>query len=137
MSAAYVCLEFREAWVMTEQQFKLEVPAQIKEVAEKTINQAERGFSAFIEAANKSVSMIPNPTTDMSLKALSLTEQNMKAAFDHARKLLQANDLQEAMRLQAEFLKGQYEAATEQLREMGTRVRSAGEEVVKKTVEIK
>jgi len=137
MSAAYVCLEFREAWVMTEQQFKLEVPAQIKEVAEKTINQAERGFSAFIEAANKSVSMIPNPTTDMSLKALSLTEQNMKAAFDHARKLLQANDLQEAMRLQAEFLKGQYKAATEQLREMGTRVRSAGEEVVKKTVEIK
>lgn len=122
---------------MTEQQFKLEVPAQIKEVAEKTIDQAERGFSAFIEAASKSVSMIPNPTTDMSLKALSLTEQNMKAAFDHAKKLLQANDLQEAMRLQTEFLKAQYEAATEQLKEMGTSVRSAGADVIKKTVEIK
>ena len=122
---------------MTEQQFKLEVPAQIKEVAEKTIDQAERGFSAFIEAANKSVSMIPNPTTDMSLRALSLTEQNVKAAFDHAKKLLQANDLQEAMRLQAEFLKAQYEAAMEQLKEMGTSVRSAGADVVKKTVEIK
>jgi len=123
---------------MTEQQqFKLEVPAQIKEVAEKTIDQAERGFSAFIEAANKSVSMIPNPTTDMSLKALSLTEQNMKAAFDHAKKLLQANDLQEAMRLQAEFLTAQYEAATEQLKEMGNSVRSSGADVVKKTVEIK
>jgi len=123
---------------MTEQQqFKLEVPAQIKEVAEKTIDQAERGFSAFIKAANKSVSMIPNPTTDMSLKALSLTEQNMKAAFDHAKTLLQAKDLQEAMRLQAEFLKAQYEAATEQLKEMGNRVRSSGADVVKKTVEIK
>jgi phasin len=122
---------------MTEQQFKLEVPAQIKAVAEKTIDQAERGFSAFIEAANKSVSMIPNPTTDMSLRALSLTEQNMKAAFDHAKKLLQANDLQEAMRLQAEFMKAQYEAATEQLKVMGTSVRSAGADVVKKTVEIK
>ena len=122
---------------MTEQQFKLEVPAQVKEVAEKTIDQAERGFSAFIEAANKSVSMIPNPTTDMSLKALSLTEQNMKATFDHAKKLLQAKDLQEAMRLQAEFLKAQYEAATEQLKEMGTSVRSAGADVVKKTIEIK
>jgi phasin len=122
---------------MTDQQFKLEVPAQIKEVAEKTIDQAERGFSAFIEAANKSVSMIPNPTTDMSLRALSLTEHNMKAAFDHAKKLLQANDLQEAMRLQAEFLKAQYEAATEQLKEMGTSVRSASADVVKKTVEIK
>ena len=123
---------------MTEQQqFKLEVPAQIKEVAEKTIDQAERGFSAFIEAANKSVSMIPNPTTDMSLKALSLTEQNMKAAFDHAKKLLQAKDLQEAMGLQAEFLKAQYETATEQLKEMGNSVRSSGADVVKKTVEIK
>ena len=122
---------------MTEQKFKLEVPAQIKEVAEKTIDQAERGFSAFIDAANKSVSMIPNPTTDMSLRALSLTEQNMKAAFDHAKKLLQAKDLQEAMRLQAEFLKAQYEAATEQLKEMGTSVRSAGADVVKKTIEIK
>jgi phasin len=122
---------------MTEQQFKLEVPTQIKEVAEKTIDQAEQGFSAFIEAATKSVSMVPNPATDMSLKALSLTEQNMKAAFDHAKKLLQANDLQEAMRLQAEFLKAQYEAATEQLKEMGTSVRSASADVVKKTVEIK
>jgi hypothetical protein len=41
------------------------------------------------------------------------------------------------MRLQAEFLKAQYEAATEQLKEMGTSVRSAGADVVKKTVEIK
>ena len=122
---------------MTEQQFKLEVPAQIKEVAEKTIDQAERGFSAFIEAANKSVSRIPNPTTDMSLRALSLTEQSMKAAFDHAKKLLQAKDLQEAMRLQAEFLTAKYKAATEQLKEMGTSVRSAGADVVKNTIEIK
>jgi len=78
---------------MAEQQFKLEVPAQIKEVAEKTIDQAERSFHAFIEAANKSVSMLPNPTTDLSLRALTLTEQNMKSAFDHAKKLLHANDL--------------------------------------------
>ena len=123
---------------MTEQkQFRLQVPAQIKEVAEKTIDQAERGFSAFIEAANKSVSMMPNPTTDMTVRALSLTEQNMKAAFDHAKKLLQAKDLQEAMRLQAEFLKAQYETATEQLKEMGNSVRSSGAGVVKKTVELK
>ena len=88
---------------MAEQQFKLEVPAQIKEVAEKTIDQAERSFHAFIEAASKSVSIFPNPTTDVSLKALSLTEQNMKSAFDHAKKLLHANDLQEAMPINPTF----------------------------------
>ena len=41
------------------------------------------------------------------------------------------------MQLQAEFLKVQHEAATEQLKEMGTSVRSAGADVVKKTIEIK
>ena len=38
---------------------------------------------------------------------------------------------------EAEFLKEQYEAATEQLKEMGNSVRSSGADVVKKTVEIK
>ena len=98
---------------------------------------AERSFHAFIEAASKSVSMLPNPTTDVSLKALSLTEQNMKSAFDHAKKLLHANDLQEAMRIQADFLKTQYEAATEQLKEIGNSVRSSGAEISKGSVEIK
>jgi len=68
---------------------------------------------------------------------LSLTEQNMKSAFDHAKKLLHANDLQEAMRIQADFLKMQYEAATEQLKEIGNSVRSSGAEASKSSVEIK
>jgi phasin len=111
--------------------------SKIREVAEKTIDQAERGFSAFIEAANKSISMMPNPTTDMSLKALSLTEQNMRAAFDHAKKLLHAKDLQEAMQLQTEFLKAQYSAATERLNEMGGNMRSSSTDPAAKAVEIK
>jgi phasin len=112
---------------MPEQRLTLEVPAQIKEVAEQTIGQAEKGFSAFIEAANKSVSMMPNPANEMSLKALSLTERNMKSAFDHVRRLLHARDFEEAMRLQSDFLKAQYEAATEQLKEMGNSIRSSAD----------
>jgi hypothetical protein len=61
----------------------------------------------------------------------------MKSAFDHAKKLLHANDLQEAMRIQADFLKMQYEAATEQLKEIGNSVRSSGAEASKSSVEIK
>jgi phasin len=122
---------------MAEQQFKLEVPAQIREVAEKTLDQAEQGFSAFIAAANNSVSMMPNPTADMSLKALSLTEENMKAAFDHAKKLLHAKDLQEAVQLQTEFLKAQYAAATERLREMGGNMQRSNPNRSAKDVEIK
>jgi hypothetical protein len=42
----------------------------------------------------------------------------MKAAFDHARKLAQATDLEEAMRIQSEFLKSQFANVGEQTQEM-------------------
>jgi phasin len=120
-----------------DEHLKLEMPAQVREFAEKTIDQAEKGFSAFIDAANKSVSILPPPATDLPLKALSMSERNMKAAFDHARRLLQAKDVQDAMRIQADFLKAQYESATEQLKELGSGVRSSAENLSKTSVEIK
>ncbi len=39
----------------------------------------------FFDAANKSIASVPSPGTEMSKQALSLTEQNMKAGFEHAR----------------------------------------------------
>ena len=67
---------------------KFEVPAEVRDMAEKTIEQAEKAFGVFLDAANKSLSSIPLPT-EMPKKALSFTEQNMKAAFDHAKKVVQ------------------------------------------------
>lgn len=114
----------------------MEVPVQVREIAEKSVDQAEKAFQAFISAANQSVAMVPTPATELSKKALSLTEQNMKAAFDHARKLVQAKDMQEAMHLQTEFLRNQYLAVTAQLKEIGTGIQSAAKDVSNK-VEIK
>jgi hypothetical protein len=65
-----------------------------------------------------------------------MSERNM-AVFDHARRHFQAKDIQDAVRLQAEFLKAQYEAAIEQLRELGGGVRSSAENLSKNSVEIK
>ena len=61
----------------------------------------------------------------MSKQALSLTEQNMKAAFDHARKLVHATDLQQAMQIQSEFLKSQFTNAGEHMRQITGGVMSA------------
>ena len=72
----------------------------------------------FLDAANKSIASIPHPTAEMSKKALSSTEQNMKAAFHQAKKVVQANDLQEAMRIQSEFLKSQFTSAGEQIKKI-------------------
>jgi phasin len=97
---------------------KLEVPAELRDLAEQTIEQAEKAFGMFFDAANKSIATIPSPATDISKQALSLTEQNIKSAFEHARKLVHATDLQEAMRIQSEFLKSQFTNAGEHMRQI-------------------
>ncbi|QDM19251.1 phasin [Tardiphaga sp. vice352] len=98
---------------------KMQVPAQVKELAESTVEQAEKAFTTFIEAAHKSVDMVPHPATDISKKTLSLTEQNMKTAFDHARNLLHATDLQHFMQIQSDYLKTQFTTAQEQMKQLG------------------
>jgi phasin len=110
---------------------KLEVPAELRDLAEKTIDQAEKAFGMFFAAASKSMTSISSPSTEISKQALSFTEQNMKAAFDHARKLVHATDLQEAMRIQSEFLKSQFTNAGEHMRQITGEVMSAAKNASK------
>jgi hypothetical protein len=42
----------------------------------------------------------------------------MKSAFEHARKLVHATDLQEAMRIQSDFLRSQFTSAGDHMRQM-------------------
>jgi phasin len=110
---------------------KLEVPTELRDLAEKTIDHAEKAFGMFFDAANKSMASIPNPATEVSKQALSFTEQNMKAAFDHARKLVHATDLQEAMKIQSEFLKSQFTNVGEHMRQITGGVMSAAKDASK------
>ena len=105
---------------------KLEVPAELRELAEKTIDQAEKAFGMFFDAASKSMTSVPGAGSDISKQALTFTEQNMKAAFEHARKLVQATDLQEAMRIQSEFLRSQFTSAGEHMRQITGTVHVVG-----------
>src|SRR6476661_10186080 len=110
---------------------KLEVPAELRELAEKTIEQAEKAFGMFFEAASKSMKSVPGADSDISKQALTFTEQNMKAAFEHARKLVHATDLQEAMRIQSEFLRSQFTSAGEHMRNITGEVMSAAKDLTK------
>jgi len=53
---------------------------------------AQLSICYVFDAASKSVASIPSPGAEVSKQALSFTEQNIKAALDHARKLAQATD---------------------------------------------
>src|ERR1700739_2956506 len=110
---------------------KLEVPAELRDLAEKTIDQAERAFGMFFDAAHRSVTSIPSPGTEISKQALSFTQQNMKAAFDHARKLVHATDLQQAMQIQSEFLRSQFTNAGEHMRKISGEAMAAAKDATK------
>jgi phasin len=110
---------------------KLEVPAELRELAEKTIEQAEKAFGMFFDAASKSMTTVPGGGGEISKQALTFTEQNMKAAFDHARKLIHATDLQEAMKIQSEFLRSQFTNAGEHMRQITGAVMSTAQDATK------
>jgi phasin len=112
---------------MSEPRF--EVPVELRNLAERTIEQAEKAFDMFFEAANKSMAPLAHPGAETSRKALSLTEQNMKSAFNCARRIAQATDPQEAMQIQSEFLKGQFTSAGEQMKQIADSVMSTAKDV--------
>ena len=116
---------------MMDPKLTMEVPAQVREFAEKSVDQAEKAISSFMDSASKSVAMIPGPMTDVAKQAFAITEANLKASFEHARKLMHAKDINEVMQLQSDFLRNQFGAATEQLKQMTGGVVTAAKDVSK------
>jgi phasin len=116
---------------MTDPKLTMEVPAQVREFAEKSVDQAERAISSFMDSASKSVAMAPGPMTDVARQTLAITEANLKSSFEYARKLMQAKDISEVMQLQSDFLRNQFGVATEQFKKMTGGATSAAEDVSK------
>jgi phasin len=103
---------------MPDPKTQMEIPAQVRELAEKSLDQTDKAFSSFMEAASKSVSMFPGPMTNVAIQVLAITESNLKASLIHAKKLVQAKDIDEIMQLQSEFMRNQFGAGAEQFKQI-------------------
>jgi phasin len=109
----------------------VQVPDAVRDLAAKTIDQAEKAFGMFFDAASKSLVSIPSPGTKISKQALSFTEQNLKAVFDHARKLVHATDIKQAMQIQTEFLKSQFTNAGQHMQQITSAIMSSAKDASK------
>jgi phasin len=116
---------------MSDPKVTMEVPPQVRDFAVKSFAQAERAMSSFMESASKSIALVPGPMNDAAQQALATTEKNLKAAFEHARRLMDAKDISEVMQLQTEFLRNQFGIATEQSKQMSGGVASPRGDVSK------
>ena len=109
-----------------------QVPAEMRDFAEKSVDQARKAFEGFMGAAHKAVGSMDaagNPVAasakGVSEKAMSYTQTNVNAAFDLAQKMVKAKDLNEVMALQAEYVKSQMVAIQSQAKDMGAAIQSS------------
>lgn len=103
-----------------------ELPAEVRDFAEKSVEQARKAFDGFLGAASKAMSAaetqattVQSSTKDMTTKAMVYAERNVTAAFELAQKIVRAKDMQEILQHQSDYLKAQAAALQTQLKEFG------------------
>jgi phasin len=119
-----------------------EVPTEMREFAEKSVEQARKAFDGFIGAAQKAVDTAQGSAEsarvnaqDITRKAMTYAENNIGAAFDLAQKVVSAKDLTEILQHQSEFMKSQMAALQTQLKEMGAVVQDVAQDVAHKVAD--
>jgi phasin len=113
-----------------------EVPAEMREFAEKSVEQARKAIDGFMSAAHRAVETFAGDThpvqasaTQMSRKTLSYAEQNIAAALDHAKRLVKTKDPVEAIKLQSEFAQSQFAALQSQMQEFGNMIQKNAQDM--------
>src|SRR3977135_2233073 len=99
-----------------------EIPTEIRDLTAKSVEEARKAFGSFIEAAHKATAQAGGTASALQSTA---NEANLKAAFDHAQKLIQAKDPEEILAHQSEYVKKQLAAMEEHAKELGTAVLKA------------
>ncbi len=118
---------------------RFEIPQQMRDVAEKSVEQARSAFEQVLDATQKAVSQaegsafsLGEGAADLSRQSLAYLEENIAASFDLAQRLVQARTLEEVAALQQEYLQRQMMAAAEQAKTLGTMAGRAATEPQKK-----
>jgi phasin len=115
-----------------------EIPVQMRQFAEQSVEQAKKAVDGIMAAAHKAVATIEGQTSaaqanakDAGERAMAFAEQNVANSFDFAQKLARAKDIQEVMALQAAYMKQQMQAFSEQAREVGQSAAKAAMDATK------
>ena len=115
-----------------------EIPPEMRDMAEKSVEQARKAFDGFMGAAYKAAGTLEGTTEtvqagskDIGRKALGYAEQNVAAALEFASSLVKARDPQQVLQLQSDFIKSQLQAFGEQAKDIGTAATRLASDVAK------
>jgi phasin len=103
-----------------------DIPEQMRDAADKSVEQARKSFDDFIDATQKAVAKAENSAktlrqgaADVNRQALALAEENVAASFDLAHRLVRARTVEEVALIQQEFVQRQLQNLTEQGKSLG------------------
>lgn len=117
---------------MTQNPF--EIPQQMRDLAEKNVDQARAAYGQFMDAVTQAMNFWTKslPANDMSAgfrvvqdRATRFAKQNAEAAFALASDLASAKDIQEILTYQSRFAQQQMQAYAQQAQELGRLVAEA------------
>jgi phasin len=105
---------------------RFEIPKEMRQMAETSVEQARKAFDKFMADAQATAGTLEERRAtvragakEIGVKAVSYAEKNVQASLDYAQSLLKAKDLPEVMKLHSDFVQGQMRALAEQASEMG------------------
>jgi phasin len=107
------------------QTMDFEIPASVRDLASKSVEQAREAYNRYLEAArqahdvvSRSTDVLASGAREINEKAVKYTEANLQASFDLAQRLCNARDLKEALDIQNQFARRQMEAYAQQAQEI-------------------
>jgi hypothetical protein len=91
-----------------------EIPADMRTMAEKSVEQARIAFNTLMSAAQAA----QDCAKDIGEKAMGYAERNVANTFAFANRLVHAKDSQDFIRLQTEFVQAQMKELAEQAKDL-------------------
>ena len=111
-----------------EDSARFDIPADMRAIAEKSVEQAKQAFDIFISAAQHAVNAAETQATsaqagakEMGELAMGFAERNIATSFEFAHKLMQAKGPKDVMALHSEYVNTQIATLTDQAKELSKR----------------
>ncbi|HEX5847104.1 MAG TPA: phasin family protein [Rhodoplanes sp.] len=105
---------------------QLEIPSEMRAVAERSIQRAKLAFDNYIRATEGAASMVEERVEasqvgvqEVGKKAMEFALRNAISAFEFAQKIVQAKSIMEFARLLNDFLQSQTQVLSEQVKGLG------------------
>ncbi len=113
---------------------QMEIPEQVRQMAERNIEQARSAYNQFMDVArqvqdlmNQSSGTVAEKVAEIQTRALQFSEENMEAGFQFASELARARDFKEYLEVQNRHAQKQMQTYARQSQELGRMMGELGQ----------